>query len=109
MLKVNPAILSAILLPSLVSSHFQLNYPTVRGYDEDKLGTFPCGSQDTVSSKRTQWPLAGGPIHLNMEHDHAAVQVLLGLGNDVGDNFNIVLLPTIQEEGIGTFCLDDVV
>lgn len=44
-----------------------------------------------------------------MEHDEAAVQVLLGMGNDPGVNFNITLLPTIQEQGIGQFCLGDVV
>lgn len=102
-------VLFAFLLPSLISAHFQLVYPTVRGFDEEKLGKFPCGSQDTVSSKRTLWPLAGGPIQLNMEHDRVAVQVLLGVGNDVGENFNIVLLPTIEEEGEGNFCLGDVV
>ena len=43
-----------------------------------------------------------------MEHDEAAVQVLMGLGNDVGSSFNITLVPTIQEQGIGKFCLGDV-
>jgi len=40
-----------------------------------------------------------------MGHDQAAVQVLLGLGTDPGSNFNITLLPTLQELGIGKFCL----
>lgn len=43
-----------------------------------------------------------------MGHDEAAVQVLLGLGNDPGENFNITLLPTIQEEGLGHFCLGNI-
>lgn len=102
-------ILFTALLPSLISAHFQLSYPAVRGFVEDKLGTFPCGGQDSVSKTRTLWPLTGGPIQLEMEHDRVAVQVLLGVGEDVGDNFNIVLLPTIEEEGEGNFCLGDVV
>ena len=99
-----------IILPlTLVTAHFQLNSPPARGFDEDTLATFPCGGQDTVSNNRSLFPLAGGPVQLNMEHDHAEVQVLLGLGNDVGENFNITLEPIFLEEGIGQFCMGDVV
>ncbi|CAF9912243.1 MAG: hypothetical protein HETSPECPRED_000886 [Heterodermia speciosa] len=73
------------------------------------MAQFPCGGKSTPSENRTQWSLTGGPIQLQMEHDEAQVQVLLGLGNDPGVNFNITLLPTIQEQGIGQFCLGDVV
>lgn len=97
-----------LLLLPLVSSHFTLKSPIPRGFDEDKLGNFPCGGQDTVGD-RTPWPIKGGPIQLNMEHDEANVQVLLGLGNDVGNHFNIVLQPTVSERGLGDFCLGDVV
>ena len=44
-----------------------------------------------------------------MEHDESAVQVLLGMGNNPGDAFNTVLVRTIQERGIGQFCISDVV
>lgn len=96
------------LLPS-VSAHFLLNYPEARGFDEDKLVSFPCGGQNLPSSNRTLWPLAGGPIQLNMQHDRVAVQVLLGLGDDVGVNFNITIVPIFQEEGFGDFCMGGVV
>ena len=99
-----------IILPlTLVTAHFQLNSPPARGFDEDTIATFPCGGQDTVSSNRSLFPLSGGPVQLNMEHDHAEVQVLLGLGNDVRENFNITLEPIFLEEGIGQFCMGDVV
>ncbi|KAL8683488.1 MAG: hypothetical protein Q9186_000528 [Xanthomendoza sp. 1 TL-2023] len=101
-------LLTLPLLASLGSAHFTLSFPQVRGYDEDNLGTFPCGGQNTVSSNRTAWPLDGGSIQLKMGHDHSAVQVLLALGNDPGSNFNVVLVPTTQEEGLGQFCLNDV-
>lgn len=97
-----------VSLTSLATAHFTLDYPPARGFDEDQLGTFPCGGQNTISSNRTTWPLAGGPIQLTMEHDHAAVQVLIALGNNPTDNFNAVLVPTTQEQGIGKFCLSDV-
>lgn len=101
-------ILTLFVLTSFASAHFTLDYPPARGFDEDQLVNFPCGGQNSVSSNRTSWPLAGGPIQLSMEHDHAAVQVLIALGNDATDAFNTVLVPTTQEEGIGKFCLSDV-
>ena len=96
------------LLPLATLAHFTLDSPTSRNSDEDTMAQFPCGGQNTPLTNRTQWSLTGGPIQLNMEHDEAAVQVLLGMGNDPGVNFNITLLPTIQEQGIGQFCLGDV-
>lgn len=95
------------LLP-LTLAHFQLDYPIVRGYNEDTLGTFPCGGQNSVSSNRTSWPLAGGPVQLNMEHQLTNIQVLLALGNDPGSAFNHVLDPTFTIQGIGKFCLSNV-
>ena len=96
------------LLPLTTLAHFTLDSPASRPFDEDTLAQFPCGGQNTPSAIRTQWSLTGGPIQLTMEHDEAAVQVLLGIGNDPGVNFSIILLPTIQEQGIGQFCLGDV-
>jgi len=93
------------LLP-LVSAHFKLNYPPARGFDEDILGTFPCGGQNTVSSNRTSWPITGGPIQLFMGHTSTKVEVLLALGNDPGSNFNTIILPTVQEQGPSNFCIN---
>lgn len=47
------SILSLALVATIVSAHFNLDFPTARGFDEDKLGTFPCGGQDTISTTRT--------------------------------------------------------
>jgi len=89
----------------LVSAHFQLDYPAARGFDEDILGTFPCGGQDTVSSNRTTWPISNGSIALTMGHIDANVEVLIGLGNDVRSEFNTILRPTFEETGLGAFCM----
>ncbi|KAH0283941.1 hypothetical protein KCU62_g8660, partial [Aureobasidium sp. EXF-3399] len=97
-------LLLGALLP-LVSAHFKLVYPAARGFDEDILGTFPCGGQNTVSSNRTEFPISGAPIQLLMGHTAAKVQVLMALGNDPGSNFNITLLPTVQEQGPQNFCI----
>jgi hypothetical protein len=100
---------SSLLLLPLVAAHFNLDYPKARGFDEDLLVKFPCGGQNEVSKTRTDWPLKGkAPIQLTMGHDQALVQVLLAVGNDPGDNFNVVLVPTFQEMGLNQFCLGDV-
>jgi hypothetical protein len=98
----------ALALSGVASAHFLLDYPAARGFDEDKLTTFPCGGQDTVSSNRTAWPLTGGSIGLTMGHDKSNVEVLIAIGNDVGSAFNTVIVPTFLEEGLGQFCLGDV-
>lgn len=102
--------LALCLYPVLSSAHFQLQSPLARGYDEDTLATYPCGGQDKVSNNRSMFPLAGGPIQLNMEHDRANVQVNIAMGSDTidGNAFNMSLVPILQEEGIGKFCLGDV-
>ncbi len=97
----------SVLLP-LASGHFNLNYPTARGFNEDLLGNFPCGGQNSASPNRTLWPTKGGPIQLKMGHVTASVQVFLGLGNDVGSDFNITLVPIFQEQGLGQFCMSNV-
>ena len=99
------ALLPLLLTLPLTSAHLELIYPPSRAFNEDTLSTFPCGGQNTPSATRTPWSLSGGPISLKMGHTSSAVQVLLGLGNDPGSAFNIVLLPTMQENAPGSFCI----
>jgi len=99
-------LLTLLLLPLLTAAHFVLNNPPPRGSDEAKLPTFPCAGYP-VSANRSDWPISGGKISLTMGHDQTLVQVLLGIGNDVGEAFNYVLLPTIQQQGFGSFCITD--
>ncbi len=103
-------LLSTILfLVPFATCHFELKYPPSRaGDDSEKQGTFPCGGYDTVKD-RTQFPLSDGSIQLELGHDRSLVQVLLALGNEPGDNFNIVWKPIVQQEGPGEFCLQDLV
>ncbi|RDW80075.1 hypothetical protein BP6252_04713 [Coleophoma cylindrospora] len=100
---------SQVLLTALVagtaSAHFNLDYPAARGFNEDKLGTFPCGSFDTPATNRTVWPMSGGEIALTMGHITANVEVFIGFGNNVGSAFNTVLRPVFAEQGLGAFCM----
>ena len=103
------ALLTLTLVLPFTTALFQLDYPPARGYNASSLDIFPCGGQDNVSSNRTMFSMGNGPIQLNMDSDRANVQVLLGLGDVVGVNFNITLVPIFQEIGMGHFCMEDVV
>ncbi|KAK7536366.1 putative GPI anchored protein [Phyllosticta citribraziliensis] len=99
-----------LLGPSLASAHFLLNWPTARGFNDDKAAEYPCGGFETPSTNRTMIPVnAPFPIQLDMHHTEANVQVLIGLGNDVGPAFNYVLRPLLRERGPNDFCLGGVV
>ncbi|KAI9883884.1 MAG: hypothetical protein M1823_004349 [Watsoniomyces obsoletus] len=99
---------TSLLLPFAVQAHYRLLYPVARTTDTKPQGTGPCGGANTPVNNRTQWSTQGGNIRLNMGHDRVLLQVLLGLGNDPGNNFNITLVPTVEQEGLGAVCLRDV-
>ena len=44
-----------------------------------------------------------------MDQDRADVQVLLGLGSDVGVGFDVVIVGIFEEVGMGGFCVGGVV
>lgn len=114
-----------LLLAPLAAAHYHLRYPAPRTDDLEKMMEGPCGGadhktaparrlkrhegHDDSSIVRTDWPLNGGQIELEMGHDRAMVQVVLALGNDPGpESFNTVLVPTAEEQGQGTFCMTDI-
>ncbi|KAJ5372935.1 hypothetical protein N7517_004941 [Penicillium concentricum] len=103
------SLLAFTAIVPLAAAHFKLMYPTSRGFNEDTMANFPCGGM-SQSSNRTKLPLSGGsfPVALEMHHSQTAVEVLLSLGSDPGDNYNIVLSPTFQVKGLGEFCLPHV-
>ncbi|CAG8961016.1 hypothetical protein HYFRA_00002556 [Hymenoscyphus fraxineus] len=99
------SITALVALASAATAHFTLSYPAVRGFDEDKLDQFPCGSIDTVSATRTPWPLTGGSIALEMGHSSSTIQVTIAFGNDPGSSFNTIIQRPISQTGLGSFCL----
>lgn len=107
-MKFSPAYL--LSLAPIVAAHFHLEYPISRGFDEDKLPTFPCGGMPQ-SSNRTQVSISAGsfPVALKLGHVQTAVEFLLALGSDPGTHFNITLHPTFRVQGLGEFCLPHVV
>ena len=99
------AALAAIFSLPLTSAHFLMVYPASRGFDDAKIATFPCGGFDTVSKNRTLFPLSGGEISLEMADTSSNIEVLIGLGNNVGNGFNQVIRQTFAQTGEGNFCM----
>lgn len=92
----------------LAAGHFLLQYPVSRGFDENTMPEFPCGGM-SPSADRTQLPLDGSfPVALSMGHIQTALEVLIALGSDPGNNYNNILVPTFQVNGLGAFCLPHV-
>lgn len=102
---------SILLLGTLVpfaSAHFYLVYPDSRHRVEETMPTFPCGGAPPTAD-RTLVPLSGSfPVALRMGHVQTAVEMLLSLGTHPGDHFNITLVPTMEVEGLGEFCIPHV-
>lgn len=106
---LSQTLLPLITLPLLASAHFKLIYPPARGFDEEILGTGPCGGQpQSDNPNRTVVSLTSIPVALVMGHDQTVIQMLLGLGNSPDDSFNITLDHTFAEQGEGDFCLPSV-
>lgn len=102
------SVLPLVALLPLASAHFTLDWPPARGFDDAKAVDFPCGGFDSVKTPRTEFPLNGGPLQLNMHHPQTRIAVYLALGNDPGSNYNFVLVPQLMQQGLGDFCLGDV-
>ncbi|KAF7715352.1 Uncharacterized protein PECH_001416 [Penicillium ucsense] len=101
------SLLSLALAP-LAAAHFHLQYPESRGFDENTMAQFPCGGL-SQSANRTKVPISGSlPVSLRMGHSRTAVEVLLALGTNPGDNYNVTLVHTFQINGLGQFCLPHV-
>ena len=65
-------------------------------------------NQSLSNTNRTQWPLKGGSVLLDVHHPWAITYVNLGLGGDNTTVFNISLVPGFNQTGNGTFCLPTV-
>lgn len=101
------AVLALSFLP-LTLAHFQLNWPESRGFTDDTEGTFPCGGYNDVQQDRTDFPISGGPIQLNMGHPQTNIAVYMAIGDNPGSGFSIVAQQQLMVDGLGDFCLGSV-
>lgn len=128
-------LLNLLSFLSLATAHFSILYPEERG-DPFAAGAsewiYPCrlhlplsrsssfsnntttdlnlgaNVNQTAATNRTEWPLTGGSISLDLHHPWTYYFINLGLGTDY-PIFNISLTPLpVNETGNGTLCLDEV-
>ncbi|KAI0724341.1 hypothetical protein C8T65DRAFT_563625 [Cerioporus squamosus] len=108
---------TAVFMTSLltvVSAHFQLQYPPPRGdFVEDDEPTFCDGYVNSVSN-RTTFPTSGGFISINSEHPSWTLGGILATVQNA-NNFTVFqdskgnfqqFLPFFQTTGEGSFCVD---
>ncbi|OTB01208.1 hypothetical protein M426DRAFT_266421 [Hypoxylon sp. CI-4A] len=93
------------------SAHFQLTYPQWRADSfNDALNysqwTYPCAGVPFGVGNRTDWPIHGGAVQLDLHHPWEYVHINLGLGTIVTDSFNMTLTADATKvTGRGKFCL----
>ena len=110
------ALIPLLALAGAASAHFGLEYPVWRS---ETLGTghnysqwtYPCAgvppAAQLPNGNRTDWPLKGGSVVLDLHHDWTYVFINLGLGPNV-TNFNYTLTPEFwNATGKGTLCVPE--
>ncbi|KAI5298414.1 hypothetical protein KEM56_004082, partial [Ascosphaera pollenicola] len=97
-------------LLACANAHFDLVYPAPRGKNTNEMTKGPCGAFSSPSDNRTEVSLDDHAVSvaLNLHHDETVLEVLMGVGNDVGDAFNFKLIPSFKMEGMGDFCIPKV-
>lgn len=101
-----------LAVAQLATAHFGLEYPTWRsntlgsGHNYSQW-TYPCAGVpgNLEGGNRTDWPLTGGSVVLDLHHPWSYVFINLGLGPNV-TNFNYTLTPQfLNATGNGTLCI----
>ncbi|KAL1843560.1 hypothetical protein VTK73DRAFT_2812 [Phialemonium thermophilum] len=96
----------------LVAAHFSIEYPvwradTLNGDEAYSQWLYPCGGVPGNAENRTDWPLSGGSLKLDLHHPWTYIFVNLGIGANV-TNFNYTLTPQFwNETGKGTLCVPE--
>jgi len=96
----------------LATAHFGLTYPewrvdTLSGDEKYSQWVWPCAGVpgNLPDGNRTEWPLDGGSLKLELHHPWSYVFVNLGLGENV-TVFNYTLTPSlVNTTGNGTLCI----
>jgi nascent polypeptide-associated complex subunit beta len=98
----------ALALIPVTFAHFTLDYPKARSNNEDTAGDFPCGGSNDVQQQRTDFPISGGPLQLNLGHEQTNLAVYMAVGSNPGSGFSIVMRPQFQVTGLGDFCVGEI-
>ncbi|GAK67240.1 uncharacterized protein PAN0_017c5467 [Moesziomyces antarcticus] len=105
--------LAVLALASSAAAHFTLDYPTTRGFDEDKEDDNFCGGFSNVSLPRQPWYYRNGPVQIDSHHDSATVNIYISFDVPTGsESFlktsNGTSVPPLRQnlaiKGEGEFC-----
>ncbi|KAF1917020.1 hypothetical protein BDU57DRAFT_475959 [Ampelomyces quisqualis] len=100
-------VLALSLLP-VSFAHFTLDWPKARGSAENTAGDFPCGGYADVQQQRTDFPISGAPLQLNLGHEQTNIAVYMAVGDNPGSGFSVVMRPQFQVQGLGDFCIGQI-
>ncbi|KAI1347518.1 hypothetical protein F5Y01DRAFT_243582 [Xylaria sp. FL0043] len=105
-------VLVPFAIVGLVSAHFQLEYPAWRADALAENTTYsewdyPCAGVPYGIGNKTEWPMQGASVALDLHHPWTYLYINLGLGEN-STNFNISLTPELLNvTGKGSFCITD--
>ncbi|KAJ8126513.1 hypothetical protein O1611_g7124 [Lasiodiplodia mahajangana] len=103
-------ILSLFTAVAQVSAHFSVEYPVWRADSLAENTTYsqwnyPCAGVPYGAGNKTEWPIEGGSVVLDLHHPWTYLYINLGLGENT-TNFNISLTPELLNvTGSGNFCI----
>ncbi|WWD17992.1 hypothetical protein CI109_102438 [Kwoniella shandongensis] len=106
-------LLAASALASTALAHFTLDYPTSRGFDDDKEPQF-CGGFTTVEA-RQPFPLGQGPIRIDSHHPRASVVAFISTSenptsfndfNTTSSGQTIPLATPVFQVASGDYCFN---
>ncbi|KAL5606753.1 hypothetical protein BROUX41_003142 [Berkeleyomyces rouxiae] len=96
-----------LLLAASASAHFTLTDPESIGFNDDNEGESPCGGFDATSrDNAVDYPSGGLSITVVSTHAAADWTFKAALLNNTND-FQYLIAP-ISQEGLGTFCLQNI-
>lgn len=105
--------LIVLAFASSAAAHFTLDYPTTRGFDEDKEDDNFCGGFYNVSLPRQPWYYRNGPVQIDSHHTSATVNIYISFDVPTGsESFlktsNGTSVPPLRQNiaitGEGEFC-----
>lgn len=105
------SLFTLVAAAGVASAHFQIEYPTWRADSLTNTSysqyVFPCAGvpQDVDNANRTDWPVNGGSLSLDLHHPWTYVFINIGLGENI-TNFNYSITPSFwNETGSGVLCV----
>ncbi|KAI1163224.1 hypothetical protein F5B18DRAFT_651948 [Nemania serpens] len=104
------SLISLFAAVELVSAHFGVVHPPWRADSLAENTTYsqwnyPCAGVPYGAGNKTEWPIEGGSVALDLHHPWSYLYINLGLGEN-STNFNISLTPDLLNvTGRGDFCI----